>query len=100
MEITLLSEKFLACPPSLLAAAGLCLARRMLKHNDWHKNLVYYSGYTIAQLQPCVDLMISLLRSPVKYEAVFKKYSSKKFMKASLFVQEYAIQNFGLKEKK
>ena len=32
---------------------------------------------------------IEYFQTPIKYEAIFKKYSSKKFMKASLFVRDY-----------
>ncbi|KAJ1963930.1 G2/mitotic-specific cyclin [Dispira parvispora] len=89
MEISLVDYRFLACPPSLLAAAGTYLSRKMLDRGPWDANLDHYSGYTEAELQPCVQLMIDFIARPVKHESFFKKYASKKFMKASLFAREW-----------
>jgi G2/mitotic-specific cyclin 3/4 len=35
LEITLMDERFVACPPSFLAAGAHCLARLMLRKGDW-----------------------------------------------------------------
>jgi G2/mitotic-specific cyclin 1/2 len=35
MEISLLDENFLACPPSMIAASALYLARKMLNRGVW-----------------------------------------------------------------
>ncbi|KAJ1656213.1 G2/mitotic-specific cyclin [Dispira simplex] len=89
MEISLVDYRFLACPPSLLAAAGTYLSRKMLDRGPWDANLDHYSGYTEVELQPCVQLMVDFIARPVKHESFFKKYASKKFMKASLFAREW-----------
>ena len=35
IEVTLMDQRFVGSPPSFLAAAGHCLARKMLSHGDW-----------------------------------------------------------------
>ncbi|KAJ3034569.1 G2/mitotic-specific cyclin [Rhizophlyctis rosea] len=88
MEISLVDHRFLPHPPSQVAAAGLYLARKILRDTEWDANLTHYSGYKEAQLMPCVRLMVSYLESPMKFEALFKKYASRKFLKVSMFVKE------------
>ncbi|KAJ3219160.1 G2/mitotic-specific cyclin [Dinochytrium kinnereticum] len=89
MEISLVDHRFLDVAPSQVAGAGLYLARKMLRRGAWDKNLVHYSGYTEAELSKCVGLMLDYLERPLKYEALFKKYASKKFMRASVYVKEW-----------
>lgn len=48
-------------------------------------DLVHYSDYTEEQILPVFRLMIDYLARPVKHEAFFKKYASKKFMKGIAF---------------
>ena len=38
-------------------------------------------------MEACVTLMLDNLKKPTKYESLYKKYSSRKFMKASIFVR-------------
>lgn len=54
---------------------------------------MHYSGYQESELQECVDMMIAYLSAPLKYEALYKKYSSKKFMKAAIFAQDWIDRN-------
>ncbi|KAJ3212176.1 G2/mitotic-specific cyclin [Entophlyctis luteolus] len=96
MEISLVDHRFLDALPSQVAAAGLYLARRMLEAGPWDKNLVHYSGYTEECIKPVSDLMIDYLQKPIKHEAFYKKYASKKFMKASPFVKEWIAKNCGV----
>jgi len=88
IEAATLDEKFISYPPSLLAAASTWLSRKMLKKGEWDKTLQFYSGYSELQLEPCVNDMLSFLQKNVKYRAVYKKYSSSKFLRASLFVEQ------------
>jgi len=95
MEVCLLDHSFVACPPSMIAAVAIYLGREMLKSGPWTPNLRHFAGeYTEAEILPWVQLLLSFLKKPVQYEAVFKKYALKKMMKASLFVQEYMRQTF------
>lgn len=47
-------------------------------------NLIHYSDYTEEQIMPVFRLMIDYLVRPVKHEAFYKKYASKKFHKGKL----------------
>ncbi|KAJ1985223.1 G2/mitotic-specific cyclin [Dimargaris verticillata] len=94
MEISLVDHRFLPCPPSLLAAAGTYLARRMLDRGPWDANLIHYSGYSESELMPCVDLMIDYIAAPVRHESFFKKYASKKFFKVSIFAREWVVKHY------
>jgi G2/mitotic-specific cyclin 1/2 len=51
--------------------------------------LVHYAGYTEKEMKETVDYMLENLKKPVKYEAMFKKYAQRKFMKASVFCKEW-----------
>ena len=90
MEVVLMEEALLDCPPSMMAAASLWLARKMLGRGAWNANLIHYSGdYTEDQIMHYALKIVEYLKKPTKYEAVYNKYSSKKYMKAAIFSQEY-----------
>ncbi|KAI8929256.1 cyclin-like protein [Entophlyctis helioformis] len=89
MEVSLVDHRFLKMPPSLIAAAGLYLARHMLLRGEWNGNLTHYSGYAEEEIYECAELMLDYLAKPVKYEALYKKYSARKFMKAAIFVEDW-----------
>ncbi|KAF2018834.1 A/B/D/E cyclin [Aaosphaeria arxii CBS 175.79] len=98
LEIGCLDHRFLAHPPSEVAAAAMYLARLVLERGEWDSTLVHYSGYTEEEIQPVLSLMIDYLASPVVHEAFFKKYASKKFLKASIVLRRWAkeyVSNFG-----
>ena len=45
-ELTLIEQRMLVYPPSLIAASALFLAGRMLsRHAAWSKELVKYTSY-------------------------------------------------------
>ncbi|EPX73446.1 G2/M B-type cyclin Cdc13 [Schizosaccharomyces octosporus yFS286] len=93
VEIALLDHRLLPYPPSQQCAAAMYLAREMLGRGVWNRNLVHYSGYEEHELISVVKKMINYLQKPVRHEAFFKKYASKKFMKASLFVRDWIKKN-------
>ncbi|KAJ2326707.1 G2/mitotic-specific cyclin [Coemansia sp. RSA 2702] len=93
MEICLVDHRLMSYPPSHIAAAGICLARRMLKAGSWDGNLRHYSGYSEADLQPCMALILDHLMRPVDDEFVFKKYQHKRYLKASLFCREWVSRH-------
>ncbi|KAG6037506.1 hypothetical protein E4U41_005051 [Claviceps citrina] len=93
MEISLLDHRFMAYRPSHCAAASMYLARMMLDRGPWDDILAYYAGYDKKEVQPVVDLMIDYLARPVVHEAFFKKYASKKFLKASILARSWAKRN-------
>ncbi|KAI8808033.1 G2/mitotic-specific cyclin B [Cladochytrium replicatum] len=94
MEIALVDHKLLDCPPSKNAAASLYLARKMLNRGSWNANLAHYSGYTEPEVEPvCKHVYEYLQAATPMSDALFRKYSSKKYMKASLFAQEWCANN-------
>ncbi|OAX78561.1 hypothetical protein ACJ72_07131 [Emergomyces africanus] len=90
MEVSLVDHRFMAYRQSHIAAAAMYLARLMLDHGRWDATLAHYSGYTKEEILPVFRLLIDYLRRPVSHEAFFKKYASKKFMKASIVTHQWA----------
>ncbi|KAF2832989.1 A/B/D/E cyclin [Ophiobolus disseminans] len=90
LEIGCLDHRFLAHPPSQVAAAAMYLARLVLNRGPWDATLSHYAGYTEEEIQPVLNLMIDYLSGPVAHEAFFKKYASKKFLKASIVLRKWS----------
>lgn len=42
LELTIMDERFVASPPSFLAAGAHCLSRLILKKGDWVRSFYYY----------------------------------------------------------
>ncbi|RKP39603.1 cyclin-like protein [Dimargaris cristalligena] len=89
IEVTIMDEKFLPFPISHTAAAGHYLARKMLSKGSWTDAHVYYSGFTEPMLQDAAQLLLRALAQPKGHNAIYEKYTDRKFMKASLFVQQW-----------
>ncbi|KAI9682600.1 MAG: G2/mitotic-specific cyclin [Bathelium mastoideum] len=96
LEIGCLDHRFLPYPGSLVAAAAMYTARLVLDRGEWDTTLSAYAGYTEEEIQPVFKLMVHYLRSPVAHDAFFRKYASKKFLKASIVVRQWAKANQGL----
>ncbi|EKV04804.1 G2/M-specific cyclin NimE [Penicillium digitatum PHI26] len=90
VEISLLDHRFMGFPQSHISAAAMYLARLILERGPWDVNLAHYSGYTEEEIHPVFQLMVDYLRRPVSHEAFFKKYASKKFLKASILTRQWA----------
>jgi len=75
--------------PSTIAAIGMFLAKKMLG-GEWNDAFVYYSGFTAEQLLPGANLLLERLLDPA-FEGLFvcKKYSIRKFLRASVFAREW-----------
>ncbi|KAK5634763.1 hypothetical protein RRF57_010476 [Xylaria bambusicola] len=93
MEISLLDHRFMAYRPSHIAAAAMYLARLIFDRGEWDETIAYYSGYTEDEIEPVFELMVDYLARPVCHEAFYKKYASKKFIKASLVTRSWAKQS-------
>lgn len=93
LEIGCLDHRFLAHPPSQIAAASMYLARLVLESGPWDATLEHYSGYTEEEIQPVLQLMIDYLSGPVIHEAFFKKYASKKFLKGESTTYPHQIHH-------
>ncbi|BGP57727.1 hypothetical protein JCM8202_002380 [Rhodotorula sphaerocarpa] len=123
MEISIVDHRFMATPPSLIAAAATWLARKVLSSGPWDANLVHYSGYSEDELKPTAQLMLDYVvrtsqrltawsqiaadtgevENPLElnpedheYEHpnFIKKYGAKKFFKASTSVRKWAESTF------
>lgn len=93
MELALLDHRFLRARPSLVAAVGMFLAKKMLG-GEWDDAFVYYSDFTEEQLVPGANLLLErLLDSGFEEQFVYRKYANKKFLKASVFARDWAYQN-------
>lgn len=93
MEVTLLNHCFLRARPSLIAAIGMYLAKRMLG-GVWDDAFVYYSRFSEEQLVPGANLLLEKLIEPgFEEQFVYKKYASKKFLKASIYARNWALRN-------
>ena len=91
MEVTLLNHLFLRVRPSMIAAIGMYLAKRMLG-GLWDDAFVYYSRFSEAQLLPGANLILEKLMEPgFEEQFVYKKYASKKFLKASIYARNWAL---------
>ena len=96
MEISCVEEKLIQFPPSQIAASATYLARMCLDRGDWNANLIHYSGYTVLQLLPCAQAMANYVSNKdIKHDAFHRKYASKKFLKASTFVRDWALSLWG-----
>lgn len=90
MEISLLDHRFMEYRQSHIAAAAMYLSRLILERGPWDTTLAHYAGYTEEEIDPVFRLMIDYLHRPVCHEAFFKKYASKKFLKASILTRQWA----------
>lgn len=90
LEVTIMDPRFVASPPSWLAAGAQYLARQMLGFHEWTDAHIYYTGYTVDQLGPLADV---LEQCCINYEEhhkhVYEKYSSSSYKKCSVFVQKW-----------
>jgi len=88
LELTIMDERFVATPPSFVAAGAHCLSRLILNKGEWTKHHVHYSGYTWSQLRPLVTMMLGCCEQPrLHHGAVFEKYAERRFKEASTIVQ-------------
>ncbi|KAI0315586.1 cyclin-like protein [Amylostereum chailletii] len=94
MEIECVEWRLIAAPPSLLAAASIWLARLMLGREDWTANLAHYSSYPESALIPTANLMLNYILKPIRHPSFYKKYASKKYMKASVFARRWALNRW------
>lgn len=89
LEVTLMDERFIACPPSYVAAGAQCLARMLLGRGPWTPAHTHYSGYTIDQLKPLVGSIWECVQEPAAHHhAVYTKYANKKYKAVAVQVED------------
>ncbi|KAK3378374.1 cyclin-like protein [Podospora didyma] len=97
LEVTIMDERFVGCPPSFIAAGAHCLARMMLRKGEWTLSHVHYSGYTMDQLRPLLAMLVQCCENPRKHHgAVFDKYAGSRYKNASTFVEGEMGKGFSL----
>ncbi|WVQ98034.1 hypothetical protein IAU59_005156 [Kwoniella sp. CBS 9459] len=92
VEISCVDHRLLKYKPSMLSAAAMWLARLCLDRGEWTPNLVHYSNYSQDELLECAQVMLDNILDPEFNDSssFYKKYASKKHMKASVYVREWA----------
>ncbi|KAJ2033865.1 mitochondrial aspartate-glutamate transporter agc1 [Coemansia sp. S3946] len=93
MEVTLMDERFIGVPCSKIAAIAHCLAMRYLDKGPWTRAHAFYSGYFESELLPHVAVLVRLLMEPVKHRAIYEKYTTRQYMRASEFVLKWFTLN-------
>lgn len=95
LEISSVDHEFMKWPPSLCAAAAMYFARLILDRGVWDVTLVKYSGYTEEEITPVFEALIRYCTTKEpRHEAFHTKYASRKYMKASLLVRQWARRNY------
>lgn len=89
MEIACVDHHFINTRPSKVAAASLWLSRKMLAKGKWTSTFTKVAGYSPDELRPTVEQMLDYLAQPVTHDAFFKKWSSTRLSKASIFVRDW-----------
>ncbi|WWC59283.1 uncharacterized protein I303_101834 [Kwoniella dejecticola CBS 10117] len=96
VEISCVDHDLLPYKPSLLAAAAMWLARLCLDRGDWTPNLVHYSYYAEKEIIDCAQAMLNYVLDPDFNDtsSFYKKYASKKHMKASVYFRDWALSQW------
>nr|CAA49640.1 mitotic B-type cyclin [Schizosaccharomyces pombe] len=95
-EIYLFDHDLLRYPMSKIAAA-MYLSRRLLRRGPWTAKLVESSGgYEEHELKEIAYIMLHYHNKPLEHKAFFQKYSSKRFLKASIFVHQLVRQRYSV----
>ncbi|KAL6934856.1 hypothetical protein ACO0R3_000820 [Hanseniaspora guilliermondii] len=91
LEITIVDFRFIGIPPSKCAAAAFFLAKKMMGRPYWDGNFIHYSGgYSKENISPLVKMMMEYLEHPVIHDEFYKKYSTRRFCKASVASRDWA----------
>ncbi|KAJ5123297.1 hypothetical protein N7448_009394 [Penicillium atrosanguineum] len=97
LELTIMDERFVSTPPSFASAGAHCLARQVLGKGYWTPAHAFYSGYLYEQLIPVMTTMMECCEDPQRHhQAIFEKYSDRRFKRASLYVEAEMKRGFKL----
>ncbi|KAI9230607.1 MAG: cyclin-like protein [Piptocephalis tieghemiana] len=93
-EIALVHPSLMPYHFSQISAAGMWLARVMLKRGPWDATMVHYTGYQEEELYPIVELFIQHIvdgdHRPQEDDSLYRKYAHRKFLKASPYCRAWA----------
>lgn len=95
LEVGIMEHRLLKFPPSHVAAAAMYLSRRVVGKDEWDANLEHYSGdLPESSLMEIVQIMVQyLVQNTVTHDALFKKYASKRYFKASIAFRQWAKEH-------
>uniref|UniRef100_A0A7S0HEJ3 Cyclin N-terminal domain-containing protein n=1 Tax=Hanusia phi TaxID=3032 RepID=A0A7S0HEJ3_9CRYP len=83
IELSYFQMKMLAYRPSMLVAASVCFAKKMLKEDpEWSEMLQHHTGYEVQNMIPCMNDLRGLIlqaKNETQYKAVYKKFSHSKY---------------------
>uniref|UniRef100_A0A3B4YNJ5 G2/mitotic-specific cyclin-B2 n=1 Tax=Seriola lalandi dorsalis TaxID=1841481 RepID=A0A3B4YNJ5_SERLL len=85
-ELSLLEiEPFLQYSPSIVAAGAYCLASYTVNKSHWPESLCVFTGYTMAEIEPCVTDLHKLHISAESHpqQAVREKFKNSKYCRVS-----------------
>ncbi|ORY02798.1 hypothetical protein K493DRAFT_323218 [Basidiobolus meristosporus CBS 931.73] len=88
VEVTIMYEVFIQYPSSKVAAASYYLSMGLLNKGTWTNSHIHYSGYTEMDLMQCALQIRSRLPHKQNHEAIYIKYYSSKYLRASEYVDE------------
>ncbi|KAJ7717219.1 nime/cyclinb [Mycena metata] len=90
-EIVIVEHRLVATPPSLLAAAAMWLARLALGEGRWGRMMAHYAMYEEEELLETAGWMLRYVLKPVEHESFYKKWASKRNMKVSVYMRQWAL---------
>ncbi|KAI1485375.1 cyclin-like protein [Biscogniauxia mediterranea] len=97
LEVAIMDERFVASPPSYVAAGSHCLSRLILGKGEWTPSHVHYSGYTYNQLKPLIGMLLDCCRIARKHhKAVYDKYSESRYKHYARYVESQLMDGFAL----
>jgi len=82
VELSMVDYRILQYPPSIVAAAAILLANKLMKvHPSWSPAMTKDIGYTVEQIRPCAKELCAVYENAESntLQAVRKKYSSPEY---------------------
>ncbi|XP_073443061.1 G2/mitotic-specific cyclin-B2-like isoform X2 [Dendrobates tinctorius] len=91
MELTLIDYDMVHYRPSIIAAASLCLAQKVLNWGTWDATVQHHTGYTednlLQVMQHIAKNVVKVNNNMTKYVYVKNKYASRKLNRISTISQ-------------
>jgi hypothetical protein len=98
MEATLMDYKFVSQLPSFVAAASMCVARKVVMDGEWTHEHVRLSGYQEYQLIDCGRAILKLVSDIESHKAIYTKYSHERYSMVSIEMRHFLLRTGFVKE--
>jgi G2/mitotic-specific cyclin 3/4 len=92
MEATLMDWKFVGQLPSFLAAASMCVARKVVMDGEWTTEHVRLSGYQEYDLIDCGRAILKLVSDIESHKAIYTKYSHERYGMVSIEMRHFLLR--------